>query len=237
MATTNKLITGFAPGSRYRHGTLSALDSSAVVTEFIDTGVTTAGDFVNHAHIGHQQFGAGGPPLRTVDVIGLGGGKAVQIKRYNRKHTQLDVESYVTTGKTNLSILHDAEGIPHFIQDPNDPTNSTKKVSARFNRRVSTDEISWKTHTTRDPMTPEISRMKDTVNLNQYQIDGRTYAAESLRFLGYNITHLKAGGIDQYVGEWRASFSRFGWVREEESPTGNYYNIRLFAAVNWQNLP
>jgi hypothetical protein len=237
LATTNKLITGFAPGSRYRHGTLSALDSSAVVTEFIDTGVTTAGDYVNQANIGHQQFGAGGPPLRTVDVIGLGGGKAVQVKRYNRKHTQLDVESYVTVGQTSLSLMHDADGNRHIIQDPNDPTNPKKRTAQRFIHRISTDDISWKSTASTDPLTPALAALKDTVNNGNYAIDNRTYPPHTLRFRGYNVTHLKAGGIDQWVGEFRASFSPRGWIREELNSAGQIIPINLFKPVTWPQIP
>jgi hypothetical protein len=207
---TNKLLTNLEPGTQYTHGHHDFRDSSAVVTEFISSGLTTTGSYTSNAMAAVGSFGSGGPGMDTATVVGIGAGTGVLIKRYGRKPQSV---SRRTDGIAQYKTWHRADDPTEFNYAVDPKTG--KKVLAPYIYDVVTLELSWsKDFFVNDPYDPATYALVGHVNKEQWINDGITFPPETVVFRGLTVDRVKTGGFDMYTGAYQASYSRLRWVKE-----------------------
>ena len=195
---TKKLLVKLGEGTSYTEHHLDSLSNSAVVTEFIGSGVTNQSRFVSYANNGAgESFGDKGPPCRTTTVKGLPGGKAIVIKRYGSRGLEVRSVSRLWSASYSFISYHDMEG---------DLTTDKDGNLAPVSYPLRTVGISWKVESSMDPATAGIFRLINCVNSTNFWLDGRMFPAGTLRFDGADVEHFTHGnsGLHRWVGEFHA---------------------------------
>ena len=237
-------LVNIQPGTKYRYGAARLRDTEATVTHKFNSGVDSLADLANKAEVFPINFpGNTSLPLKTVDIVAQGGGRAVAVARYgvrtgrSRAHGGADLEvSARQAFSAEVAVTFNAPGA--HLPDMLGKTEKRRGELIEAGLAPEPRKLRVSQHSISMPIVvagagpSNLVGYIDTLNMSDFKIDGVTYTPATLWFQGFDATHNKRGNYDEWIVrlKWLARADQWTvWSAKADNPSWAY----MFPPKHW----
>jgi len=218
MGRSDNLVEdAYGPGTRYVHGVQDLEESAAIVTEFVDGGVTSLGALISESLVVGPYLQLGSATIRTVENIWLGNGQSLKVKRFSnrragggRKDLLYEAHYNIMSYPVWWTLTGENQKTLHTVYDPRTGTS----IPRLRQQQITTWTLSWGKTTIGVPPPAFDTVFVDTRNRVNYFVPGSgiTFPPGILRMHAPQTTHHQRGGFDQWDIRYSVTWHPFKWV-------------------------